>query len=214
MATENIRYIRLRQPTGPYLLAGYSGGAWTAFEMARQLRAMGETVAELILLDIVAPNLANRADPVSAPIKISPIERLKDEMRLLNEYGPRSLYKRFSAKFINFVLRGKVIDLVAITSPTFARSRRSAQAWFAAARKYNGGAYDGSVSLVMTTPVGVRAEQFLAKAPYLGWDELVPKAKITCTQMDGGHLDMVRAEYAEILAQFIEGRINAGSLAA
>lgn len=211
MAAENIRYIRLRQPQGPYLLAGYSGGAWTAFEMARQLRASGQTVAELIILDITAPNLANRSNPASAPVKISIARRLKDELQLLKEYGTKHLRKRASAKFLNFVLRGKVIDLVAMVNPTFARSRRSARAWFGAARKYNGGSYDGSVKLVVTKPIGVRAEQFLAEEPYLGWDELVPRDKIACIQMDGGHLDMVRGENAEILAELIEGRIGAST---
>ncbi len=43
------------QPHGPYLLAGHSGGAVVAFELARQLEADGEEVALLAALDNPAP---------------------------------------------------------------------------------------------------------------------------------------------------------------
>jgi acetoacetyl-CoA synthetase len=46
--TDSIRHI---QPCGPYLISGYSIGGVVAFEMARQLRAAGEKVALLALLD-------------------------------------------------------------------------------------------------------------------------------------------------------------------
>jgi acetoacetyl-CoA synthetase len=46
--TDNIRKI---QPRGPYLLSGYSLGGIVAFEMAHQLRATGEKVALLALVD-------------------------------------------------------------------------------------------------------------------------------------------------------------------
>lgn len=43
------------QPHGPYLLGGFSGGGLTAWEMARQLEAAGETVSLLVLLDTPLP---------------------------------------------------------------------------------------------------------------------------------------------------------------
>ena len=55
MAAENISYMRQYQKKGPYILAGYSGGATTAFEMACQLQEMGEDVAYLFILDTYAP---------------------------------------------------------------------------------------------------------------------------------------------------------------
>src|SRR5690606_40916675 len=55
MAADHIANLRRHQPEGPYLLAGYSGGAITAFEMARQLTAAGARVAFLGILDMYAP---------------------------------------------------------------------------------------------------------------------------------------------------------------
>ena len=43
------------RPQGPYLLGGFSGGGLTAWEMARQLEAEGETVSLLVLLDTPLP---------------------------------------------------------------------------------------------------------------------------------------------------------------
>jgi thioesterase domain-containing protein/acyl carrier protein len=55
MAAQYIEDIRAVQPNGPYIIAGYCFGGYPAFEMARQLRALGETVARLILIEADAP---------------------------------------------------------------------------------------------------------------------------------------------------------------
>jgi phthiocerol/phenolphthiocerol synthesis type-I polyketide synthase D len=47
--------MRLIQPTGPYLLGGWSFGGKIAFEMARQLEAAGDRCAALVLIDAPAP---------------------------------------------------------------------------------------------------------------------------------------------------------------
>ncbi len=55
MAKDYLAEVRAVQPHGPYLLGGFSGGGLTAYEMARQLIAEGEEVAQLILLDTPQP---------------------------------------------------------------------------------------------------------------------------------------------------------------
>jgi thioesterase domain-containing protein len=50
-ATDYIAEIRKVQPAGPYLLGGFSGGGITAYEIAKQLIAQGESVLEVIFLD-------------------------------------------------------------------------------------------------------------------------------------------------------------------
>jgi amino acid adenylation domain-containing protein len=51
MAADYIRHIRSVQPHGPYHLGGYCNGAIAMYEVAQQLRAAGETVAGLVMLD-------------------------------------------------------------------------------------------------------------------------------------------------------------------
>jgi thioesterase domain-containing protein len=69
MARDYLVEVRRAQPSGPYLLGGFSGGGITAFEMARQLRAAGEDVALLVMLDTSVPR--------------SPILRASERARIL-----------------------------------------------------------------------------------------------------------------------------------
>jgi thioesterase domain-containing protein/non-ribosomal peptide synthetase component F len=48
--------LRDRQPEGPYQLLGFSSGGLIAFEIARQLRAAGQTVSLLAMLDTALPS--------------------------------------------------------------------------------------------------------------------------------------------------------------
>ena len=57
IAADCINAMRQRQPQGPYRIAGFSSGGIVAFEMAQQLRATGEKVSTLALLDCFAPGV-------------------------------------------------------------------------------------------------------------------------------------------------------------
>lgn len=57
-----IAAIREQQPHGPYMLGGHSSGGNIAFEMAQQLRAQGEEVRLLVMLDSMAPVPGGRSE--------------------------------------------------------------------------------------------------------------------------------------------------------
>ncbi len=54
IARTNIREIQSVQTEGPYMLMGHSFGGWIVFEMARQLKSLGQDVS-IVLLDSPAP---------------------------------------------------------------------------------------------------------------------------------------------------------------
>ncbi|MDA0323094.1 MAG: AMP-binding protein [Verrucomicrobia bacterium] len=54
MARAYIADIKRIQPTGPYVLGGFSAGGTIAFEMARQLAHDGDNVATVIIIDTSA----------------------------------------------------------------------------------------------------------------------------------------------------------------
>jgi len=60
MAADRLKFIREIQPHGPYILGGYCNGALTAFHAGRLLRAAGEEVAGLLLLNADATNVRFR----------------------------------------------------------------------------------------------------------------------------------------------------------
>jgi acetoacetyl-CoA synthetase len=55
---EALALLRAAQPAGPYSLAGYSFGGLVAYEMACRLRAAGEAVSYLGLIDVRPPTAA------------------------------------------------------------------------------------------------------------------------------------------------------------
>jgi len=54
-AADYIAEMRMVQPHGPYLLGGFSGGGITAYEIGQQLKAEGEVVSLLVMLDTPLP---------------------------------------------------------------------------------------------------------------------------------------------------------------
>ncbi|MET9297463.1 amino acid adenylation domain-containing protein [Streptomyces sp. NPDC003077] len=60
IAAGYIATMKRVQPEGPYLIGGWSFGGFVAFEMARQLRAAGDEVGRLVLLDTTALNPGRR----------------------------------------------------------------------------------------------------------------------------------------------------------
>jgi amino acid adenylation domain-containing protein len=55
MATHYLKEMRTLQPHGPYLIGGYCFGGIIAFEMAQQLRALGEETAALVIFNGPSP---------------------------------------------------------------------------------------------------------------------------------------------------------------
>jgi amino acid adenylation domain-containing protein len=61
MAACYLEAVRTVAPQGPYLLGGYCSGGTVALEMARQLRARGDEVALLAMIDTEAPETGHGA---------------------------------------------------------------------------------------------------------------------------------------------------------
>jgi amino acid adenylation domain-containing protein len=55
MAKAHIDTLQKLRPEGPYMLGGYCNGGLVAYEMARQLRAQGQAVDLLVLMEPAAP---------------------------------------------------------------------------------------------------------------------------------------------------------------
>jgi thioesterase domain-containing protein len=67
MAKDYITEMLTVQPEGPFIVGGFSGGGITAYEIARQLKEMGHSVAEIIFLDTPLPY----NDPLSSVDRMS-----------------------------------------------------------------------------------------------------------------------------------------------
>jgi len=61
MAKERLPQILEKQPDGPYILLGHCKGALVAFEVARQLVAMGKEVKAVVMIDPVIMSVRKSA---------------------------------------------------------------------------------------------------------------------------------------------------------
>jgi thioesterase domain-containing protein len=118
LATEYLHTIRARQPRGPYRLLGFSFGGVLAYEMAQQLRAVGEEVAFLALLDSDVPDRRRRT------------RRGRLEQRL------RTLKQRLSRR-----VKGHVHRLTSTSNDRIAEARD--EKYVAAMRSYAAASYPG-----------------------------------------------------------------------
>ncbi|MEM7236197.1 MAG: beta-ketoacyl synthase N-terminal-like domain-containing protein [Pseudomonadota bacterium] len=137
-ATDYIAEMRAVRPHGPFILGGFSGGGITAYEIARQLRAAGEDVPLLILLDTplpVRPSL-NRRD--KAMIK----------MQLIREQGAGYLgdWVQSRIRWELGKLRRRFEETEAVSEHQFHDADIEA-AFLTAVRQYRLARYEGPVTL-------------------------------------------------------------------
>lgn len=205
MAAENIRYMRRHQPEGPYILAGYSGGAYTALEMTRQLEERGEQVQRLFVLDTYAPGFASDFRP---NVTLSLRQRVENEVSILRNEGFGYLWTRITAKLRPIIQRGPVLALMKRTNLPLYRQRQVERIWMAAARCYGGAPIKAPVTLFRARPVHMVRKLALEQDPTLGWTGFADPTCFDMPWVQGDHLSMLRGENARSLAASIEERIG------
>lgn len=206
MASDHLAWLRQHQARGPYLIAGYSGGALTAFEMARQLVAADEVVDELFVFDTFAPGFAHDFRP---RLRMSPWQRLRAEGELLYTEGIGFFLERMSARLQNTVLRRPLQAWLRWRRPEVFLLRHVEDAWRAAAAVYRGGSYPHRLTLLQTEPRALSSRLAYQQDPTFGWSAFVPPELLVRMRVPGDHLAMVHGANAESLAQLIELRIEA-----
>jgi len=81
-ARAYLHELREIAPHGPYHLLGHSFGGWIAFEMARQLALVGESVAPLVLVDSEAPGVGRRLDRLETLIRFIDLVEMENGCKL------------------------------------------------------------------------------------------------------------------------------------
>jgi amino acid adenylation domain-containing protein len=181
MAAHYVREVRDLQPEGPYFLAGWSLGGTVAFEMARQLRAGGQEVAFLGLLDTYNSHVAR---PASRPRTIGARaghiwQRLTFHLAAANRLEPKRrrsyLVRRASA-----ALRRVGAKLRAPNGSVYDDVKEANQR---ALESYVPGSYEGSVTIFRAS--GSWNPSSLDD-PYLGWQE-VCRGDMDLVEISGVH---------------------------
>ncbi len=211
-AAEYVEAVRSLKPAGPYLLAGYSFGGVVAFEMARQLRAAGETVALLALLDqpvspgneaadvdtagVIAEILSHRARGAGRTLDLDAeaLRGLPLEDQLARGLEILESLEALSPGFDLPLLRGLVLGY---------SSRATA------VERYRAAPYPGRITLLRAShidPVALREvapeRRRIFEDPTLGWGAVATEG-IEVHTVPGTHQTTIEAPQVETLAEVL-----------
>ncbi|WP_372893499.1 SDR family NAD(P)-dependent oxidoreductase [Rhodosalinus sp.] len=197
-ARDMIAEIRQVQPTGPYLLGGFSGGGLTAYEMALQLTEAGEEVGAVVALDT----------PLPGRFDLAREDRLRIHWQELRRQGP--VYPaRWIAGKIRYKrsLRAKA-EAPAASEHSF-HDAEIVAAFHEALAAYDMRPWDGRLALFRPPLAprwsGADGRMISAERAYLaednGWGSWV--SRLDVHEVPGDHDSMVLEPNARVLAQRI-----------
>ena len=175
MAAAYIREIRSVQPHGPYQLCGFSMGGVIAYEMACQLRAAGDGVSFVGLLDAHSPEHQNRiAMPDVVQSKLSKYRDGLSQNGLSQKLDYLRRRVRHRLKVIRSSLFGWMFVAFELPMPHSIRYEYVRKINEEAAINYIPRKYPGMVTLFRATiqPEG------LAEERYLGWEGHADKIEV------------------------------------
>lgn len=199
MATTYVSRIRLAQPDGPYLIAGYCFGSWVAVEIARQLCEAGEQIDGLFLIDPQVPPAllpSGRADDLRRRAR-SFLARVKNlDARCMM---PMLLRKLSSMRLR--LLRRITRSLPAGHWLTHLALQRPADAIAVMQSDYRPLSYGGDVLILLSR------DNFLDADRHEAWKTYI-SGNLEIASLVGAASDLLREPYARDLAAHLLMRIE------
>jgi thioesterase domain-containing protein/acyl carrier protein len=201
MAAWYIQALQTVQPTGPYLLGGWSMGGVVAFEMAQQLHAQGQRVALLALLDGRIPT-PDETFPEEDSEAILLVERYFGI-----SFGPmESLAELPKDEQLAFMLeQAKSAGLVPAELDV-SQARRFVELLrsdLRATQNYGLHLYPGRITFFKAseTPAGMSPD------PTLGWNEWA-SGGVEVHVVPGNHANLMYEPHVEFLAEKLTACLN------
>jgi aspartate racemase len=182
IAAHYIQQIKTVQPHGPYFIGGYSFGGTVAYEMAQQLRANGEPIGMLALLDTYAGNLKSVSSTV-VELLLHPTG--KRVFRDLPEIAKEMVQRR-----VKFLLMSPVLKNVLQTNQ-------------AAADRYVLQPYGGKIDLFRASEASLRSPADL----YSAWYDLAADG-VEVHEITGNHGGILVHPQVERLAEALKACID------
>lgn len=201
MARAFVSDIRAVQNTGPYILAGYSGGGLAAFEAARLMTADGDDVPLVILLDTERPGLSDW----------SPDERARQHWARMQDGGTRYLMRRAGdrARSSRAEVAQRIRAGLAHLSPYTFRMAAVEMAGRRAAAAYDPLPYSGDVLLFQSDPdPGSESGIPRRRHESNGWRDLVG-GQFDVVPVPAGHLEIVEGRAASLVGREITRVLSA-----
>ena len=188
IAEQFVKAIRERRPQGPYMLSGWCAHGMLAYETARQLRAQGQEVTQLVLLETVNPARLRafrgwKRLIANTQFKLNLLKFERAYLKQLNANQARDYMAGRIAKKIARIKESvrRVLNINKLGSAQFA-VENPVDVLYAAAAKYTPGPYDGKVLLVR----GSQRTIGFARELGWGWKEILGDNLEVC-ETPGNH---------------------------
>jgi thioesterase domain-containing protein len=215
MAAYYVEQMRTVQPRGPYTLGGLCVGGVVAFEMAQQLRAQGEVVALVALLDSAVVNFRrnkllwwwsflrnlprNLSSWVIGSLQLSRLQWLSlIRLKIMIAKARLRSVLRFPDEGSHQDGSSSRIEELAELFQFSERHRKVAQVQHQAMRKYQPRPYPGRLTLFRA-----RMQPFFSSHdPKNGWGRLAVGG-LEVKVVPGNHLGMLQEPHVKALAEHL-----------
>ena len=215
-----LREIRKVQPHGPYHLGGYCYGGLVAFEMARTLEQLGESVATLVLIDTYNPaylRFKATGEMLRRLFRFY-IRRVGLHSSKLYSMGPGVWFGYFAGRvramlvhFKRFIKKTRKnnptpaqVDLNPIARTRFKEIlERLKQIGPVVSGKYEPKPYGGGALIIRVS----ERNDDPWEDYYLGWKQLM-HGPLASFEIETTHEDILREPAVQILADLIEAKLR------
>jgi thioesterase domain-containing protein/acyl carrier protein len=201
IAEQFVKAIRERRPQGPYMLSGWCAHGMLAYETARQLRAQGQEVTQVILLETVNPARLRafrgwKRVIANTQFKLNLLKFERAYLKQLNGNQARDYMAGRIAKKIARIKESvrRALNINKLGSAQFA-IENPVDVLYAAASKYTPGPYDGKVLLVR----GSQRTIGFARELDWGWKEILGDNLEIC-ETPGNHYTIYMHPNVDTLA--------------
>jgi amino acid adenylation domain-containing protein len=187
IAKVYLEEIRRIQPEGPYLLGGYSFGGLVAYEMARQLKAVGVETSRLLLFD--TPNPLSEVRPFTLAERVMAQWRMQGEGGFIRKLA--GLGKRVAGGLmfrVRFEIENRRAATTTAAGGDHLRHVQSRLQHDALYDVYQPVPYDGATCLFIAQEGG--GDKF-AYAENLGWNGVLT-GDFEVIEVPGSHLEIFR----------------------
>ena len=191
MASFYLKAIRQVQPQGPYNLGGWSFGAFLSFEIARQLKEMGEDVDLLVLIDM-PPLPEKRIIAGMTTIKFFFTEALFNIWSYVYEYFTSKIHNSTNGMDGDLVFSQRLKNL----SNSLSKVTKIILLNAKASVDYKPEKYQGKITLLRTSKSLISQPEDIT----LGWGELSTE-EVEVHLIPGRHLNVLRKPYVIGLAR-------------
>jgi natural product biosynthesis luciferase-like monooxygenase protein/amino acid adenylation domain-containing protein len=222
MAARYVEAIREVQTSGPYRLGGYSFGSFVAYEMARQLRDLGEEVALLALFDTYSPaylqklpetrDLADNLVSLAWSTSREQGKRLLLPVEFLRQLNSDEQLRYFLEKMWEENLAPPEVDEELLRRFLYGSTAREG-----AARRYAPQSYPGTITVLKCEERDQLWIERLVAAGLppdnqtLGWGELSAEP-VNVFDIAGHHDVICQEPYVQTLAERLRACLEAASV--